>query len=101
LPYRVPEDADVLVNATPIGLYPDVDASPDLDQSTLRPDLLVADVIPNPPRTALLRAAEARGCTLLDGLGMLVGQGAIGVRHWTGVDPDTTVMRRALTDIFG
>jgi shikimate dehydrogenase len=99
--YRVPEDADVLVNATPLGLYPDVDASPDLDHSTLRPDLLVADVVPNPPRTALLRAAEARGCTVLDGLGMLVGQGAIGVRHWTGVDPDTTVMRRALTDIFG
>jgi shikimate dehydrogenase len=99
--YRVPEDADVLVNATPIGLYPDVDATPDLDLATLRPDLLVADVIPNPPRTALLRAAEARGCTVLDGLGMLVGQGAIGIRHWTGVDADTAVMRRALTDIFG
>jgi shikimate dehydrogenase len=98
--YRVPDDADVLVNATPIGLFPDVEASPDLDLSTLRPDLVVADVIPNPPRTALLRAAEARGCTVLDGLGMLVGQGVIGIRHWSGVDADPTIMRRALAEIF-
>jgi shikimate dehydrogenase len=81
--YRVPDDVDVLVNATPIGLFPDVDARPDVDVSTLRPGMVVADVIPNPPQTALLRAAEARGCTVLDGLGMLVGQGVIGIRLWT------------------
>ena len=53
-------------------------------------------MIPNPPRTNLIRDAEARGCTVLDGLGMLVGQGAIGIRHWTGVEPDQAVMRAAL-----
>jgi shikimate dehydrogenase len=99
--YRVPESTDILVNATSIGLFPDTDARPDLDPESLRPGLIVADVIPNPPRTGLLRDAAARGCTVLDGLGMLVNQGAIGIRHWTGVDPDPAIMRRTVEDLFG
>jgi shikimate dehydrogenase len=98
--YQVPEDAGVVVNATSIGLYPDVDARVPLDPSTLRPGLIVADVIPNPPRTRLIRDAEAAGCIALDGLGMLVNQGVLGIRHWTGIDPDPAVMRRALEEIF-
>ncbi|TCO80605.1 shikimate dehydrogenase [Plasticicumulans lactativorans] len=98
---RVPEGSDIVVNATSIGLFPDVDACPDLDLDSLRPAQLVVDVIPNPPRTRLLREAAARGCRVLDGLGMLVHQGAIGIHYWTGVDPDLAVMRRTLEDIFG
>lgn len=99
--YRVPETTDILVNATSIGLFPDSDARPNLAPDSLRPGLIVADVIPNPPRTGLLRDAAARGCTVLDGLGMLVNQGAIGIRHWTGVDPDPAIMRRTVEDLFG
>jgi len=99
--YRVPEAADVVVNATSIGLFPDVEARLDLDPATLRPDLVVADVIPNPPRTHLIRTAEARGATVLDGLGMLVNQGVISIRHWTGVEADAGVMRRKVEDLFG
>jgi shikimate dehydrogenase len=99
--YGVPETTDVLVNATSIGLFPDSEARPNIDVESLRPGLVVADVIPNPPRTRLLRDAEARGATVLDGLGMLVNQGAIGIRHWTGVDPDPAVMRRTVEDLFG
>jgi shikimate dehydrogenase len=95
-PYGVPEATDIVVNATSVGLFPDVDARLDLDVGTLRPSMVVADVIPNPPRTRLIRDAEARGCTVLDGLGMLVNQGVIGIRHWTGVDPDPAVMRKTL-----
>jgi shikimate dehydrogenase len=58
-------------------------------------------VIPNPPTTPLLRDAQARGCTVLDGMGMLVNQGVISIRHWTGIDADSTVMRRTLEDLFG
>jgi shikimate dehydrogenase len=94
----VPEGTDVLVNATSIGLFPDVDARLPLDPESLRPGTVVADVIPNPPRTRLIRDAEARGCAVLDGLGMLVNQGVIAIRHWTGVDPDPAVMRAALED---
>jgi shikimate dehydrogenase len=98
-PYRLPEACDLVVNATSIGLFPDAEARPDVDG--LRPGMIVADVIPNPPRTRLLRDAEARGCVVLDGLGMLVEQGAIGIRHWTGVEPDRAVMRSTLEDLFG
>ena len=98
--FAVPEGTDILVNATQVGLYPDVAARLALDVGTLRPGMTVVDVIPNPPRTRLLRDAEARGCAVLDGLGMLVGQGAIAIRHWTGVDPDHGVMRRTLEEIF-
>jgi len=99
--YRVPEDAEILVNATSIGLFPDVDAKPDLDWQSLRPGLIVADVIPNPPQSALLRAAAARGCRTLDGLGMLVNQAVIGIALWTGMQVDPAVMRRKLEELFG
>lgn len=98
--YAVPDDADVLVNATSIGLYPAVDALPPVDLSSLRAGLVVADVIPNPPRTPLIREAEARGATVLDGLGMLVNQGVISIRHWTGVDADPAVMRATVEALF-
>jgi shikimate dehydrogenase len=98
--YSVPEATDIVVNATSIGLFPALEARLDLELDSLRPGLVVADVIPNPPRTLLIRDAEARGCTVLDGLGMLVNQGVIGIRHWTGIDPDPTVMRGKLEELF-
>jgi shikimate dehydrogenase len=99
--YSVPEGIDIVVNATSIGLFPDSDAQLDLELDSLRPPMVVADVIPNPPRTRLIRDAELRGCTVLDGLGMLVNQGVIGIKHWTGVDPDPAVMRATLEELFG
>jgi shikimate dehydrogenase len=98
--YAIPEDARLVVNATSIGLHPDDDAEVPLDLDTMRPEQLVCDVIPNPPRTRLLAAAERAGCRTLDGLGMLVNQGVIGVRHWSGRDPDPAVMRAALEAVF-
>lgn len=98
--YAVPAGTDILINATSIGLHPDIDARVPLDLATLRPGMTVADVIPNPPRTRLIRDAAARGCTVLDGLGMLVNQGVIGIKYWTGLDADPTVMRRRLEEIF-
>ena len=62
---------------------------------------VVADVIPNPPRTLFLRHAEARGLRTLDGLGMLVNQGVVSIRHWFGVDVEASVMRRTLEELFG
>jgi shikimate dehydrogenase len=99
--YAVPTVTDYLINATSVGLYPDVEARVPLDVGTLRPPIVVCDVIPNPPRTRLVREAEARGCVALDGLGMLVNQGVIGVRLWAGRDPDPAVMRRALLEALG
>ena len=99
--YRVPKDVDIVINATSIGLFPDVDAELPLDLDSLRPAMVVADVIPNPPTTRLLAAAAGRGCTVLDGLGMLVNQGVSGIRYWTGVEVDPRVMRARLEAILG
>jgi shikimate dehydrogenase len=98
--YAVPPEADILVNATSVGLFPDVDARLDIDLDRIGSKAVVADVIVNPPRTRLIRDAEARRATTLDGLGMLVNQGAIAIRHWTGVDVDPAVMRRTVEALF-
>ena len=55
----------------------------------------------NPPATNLVRDARAKGCKVIDGLGMLVNQGVIGIRHWTGGAPDPAIMRAALEEVFG
>ncbi|MDT3720686.1 shikimate dehydrogenase [Pseudomonas oryzihabitans] len=98
--FPIPADTDIIVNATPIGLFPDTAAHLDLNTDSLRPGLVVADVIPNPPRTHLIRDAEARGCVTLDGLGMLVNQGVLSIKLWTGVQVDPGPMREALKEVF-
>ncbi len=99
--YSVPPEADILVNATSIGLFPNVEETPAIAMASIRPDLLVCDVIPNPPQTALLHAAASSGARTLDGLGMLVYQGAIAFQMWTGVEAPIDVMRGALEEVFG
>lgn len=99
-PYTVDADVDLLVDATPIALYPDVDALPAVQVESLRADLIVADVVANPPVTPLLREAAARGCVTIGGLEMLAAQGELSFRYWTGVEPDVGVMQRALEEVF-
>jgi shikimate dehydrogenase len=97
-PFALPEDVDIVVNATSVGLFPDVaDAIP---ATGFLPHMIVADVIPNPPRTAFLAAAAHAGCRTLDGLGMLVNQGALNIAAWLGVTPDRSIMRAALAAHF-
>jgi shikimate dehydrogenase len=98
--YAIPAEADIVINGTSIGLY-DGGARLAVDVNTLRPGMVVADVIFSPPRTRLLRDAETRGCTVLDGLGMLVNQAIVGIQYWTGITPDADVMRRTLKNALG
>jgi shikimate dehydrogenase len=56
----------------------------------------VYDLIYNPRETALLRQARAAGCGVANGLGMLLRQGALAFKIWTGVRPDIAVMERAV-----
>ena len=98
---KIPHDTDILINATSIGLFPGVEDKPLIDYDTIRPEMVVCDVIPNPPRTAFLKEAEKRGAKTIDGLGMLVNQGAIGFKLWTGLDAPVDVMKRALAKEFG
>jgi shikimate dehydrogenase len=98
--YAVPAGTDILVNATSIGLYPDVEARPAIDYATIAAGMTVCDVIVNPPNTRFLSEAARRGAQAIDGLGMLVYQGAIGFKLWTGHDAPVDVMRRALAQAF-
>ncbi len=96
--YAVPADTDILINATPIGLYPNIDEMPDVDISTILPSMFVQDVIPNPAVTPFLRAAEARGARWNTGTGMLINQAAINIEMWTGLKPNKEVMLKALQE---
>lgn len=98
--YRL-EGPEIVVNATSIGLFPDLEARLAIDLASLKPGMVVADVIPNPPRTHLLRDAQAKGCTTFDGMGMLVNQGVVSIKYWLGADVDPTAMRAKLEALFG
>ena len=99
--YSVPAGTDIVVNATSIGLFPDVDGR--LDSTSIPSSRAWSSPTSSSTRRArtLIRDAEARGCTVLDGLGMLVNQGVIGIKYWTGVDVDASVMRARINEIFG
>ncbi len=99
-PYAVPADTQLLVNATSVGLYPDLGGCFPIDTETLRREMVVCDVIPNPPNTPFLELGRAAGCLTLDGLGMLVYQGAIGFELWVGRPAPEATMRQALVDVF-
>ena len=88
-------DADILINATSIGMYPDVDASP-VSPDLLRPELVVFDIVYNPLHTRLLSEAEQRGAIAIGGVRMLVHQGAEAFRIWTGREPPVDVMLEAV-----
>lgn len=98
--YPVPAGTRLLVNATSIALFPNVHDVVPVDYATIGPDMLVCDVIPNPPDTPFLQHARAQGARTLDGLGMLVYQGAIAFQMWTGEEAPVDVMRRALEEVF-
>ena len=90
--------ADLVVNATPAGMKPG-DALP-VDPAWLAPGTFVYDLIYNPRETVLLREARARGLEVLNGIGMLVLQGARSFKIFTDVKPPVEVMFRILEERF-
>jgi shikimate dehydrogenase len=85
------EECDVLVNATPLGMHGE---PPPIDATRLRPGQFVYDTI-YPAETPLLASARAHGVACAGGIGMLVHQGALAFRLWTGRDAPLDVMRAA------
>lgn len=88
-------DADLLVNATPVGMWPQVNASIWPDEVPLPAHLTVFDLVYNPRETKLVQQARASKARALDGLGMLVHQGAQAFEIWTGEDAPLEAMRTA------
>jgi shikimate dehydrogenase len=89
--------ADVIVNATPVGMGDDVDGIP-LDPEVLHEGQVVVDLIYHPLETRLLREAASRGARIANGVGMLVHQAGHQFRLWTGRDAPIDVMQRATRD---
>jgi shikimate dehydrogenase len=92
---RAVSGADILVNALPLGMHPRVEEMPPVPPEVLKPPLVVCDLVYNPRPTRWLAAATANGCRTMDGLPMLVAQGALALEMWTGVKVPVEVMRRA------
>jgi shikimate dehydrogenase len=91
---------DVLVNATPVGMYPRTEESP-LPPEAMNPGQIVYDLIYNPEETALMRHARDRGCKTIGGLRMLVHQGVASFKLWTGIDPDPALFYEGIRRQMG
>jgi shikimate dehydrogenase len=86
-------NARILINATSVGMFPSISRSV-VDSSLLRKDLTVFDIVYNPLETRLLREASSVGARTVNGIGMLVHQGAEAFRLWTGKDAPVEHMRK-------
>lgn len=91
---------DLLVNATPLGMWPESDASPWPDDVPLPPHLTVFDLVYRPRWTKLLRQARQAGARPIGGLEMLVHQGALAFEMWTGSAPPLEAMRAACEKVL-
>ncbi len=91
--------ADLVINCTSAGMVPDVQGCP-IDPTLLGPRHDVCDIVYQPRETVLLKEARRRGCRTVEGIGMLVHQGAASFRTWFGRDADTEIMFESLRE-FG
>ena len=91
--------ADILVNATSVGMRPNINETP-VTSNLLKPGLVVFDIVYNPIKTRLRREAEAAGATVISGLDMLVWQGALAFEKWTGLEAPIGVMREEVIRVL-
>jgi len=91
--------ADILVNATSIGMSPNINETP-VTSNLLKPGLVVFDIVYNPIKTRLRREAEAAGATVISGLDMLVWQGALAFEKWTGLKAPVELMREKVIKVL-
>lgn len=98
---KIPEGIDIVINATPVGLYPNVEDCPNVDFDTITQDMTVCDVVFNPVMPEFLKRSAARGAKIITGIGMLVQQGALNFTLWTGEPAPVQVMYDTLAKEFG
>ena len=96
----IPENTDILVNATCVGLHPNVTQKPDIDYATILPQMVVCDVVFNPVDPVFLQKARKQGAKTVSGIGMLVQQGALAFTLWTGKDAPEQIMYDTLANEF-
>lgn len=94
------EKVDLLVQATPVGMFPNTGKSP-VSENVFHENMVVMDIIYNPRETTFLKMARAGGCATINGLGMFVHQGAEQFLLWTGRDPSLETMYCAVESRLG
>ena len=99
--FKVPPETDIFVNATSVGLFPNVHEKPNVEYDTVTSGMVVSDVIFNDPHSLFLQEAEKRNAKTINGLGMLVNQGALNFTLWTGVAAPIEIMTQTLKKEFG
>jgi len=87
----------ILINATPVGMSPDIEVMP-VKSQYLDKKMVVMDIVYNPLKTRLLKEAERIGCTTIDGVSMFVYQGVAQFEMWTGQKAPVNLMRKAVLD---
>lgn len=97
---RIPEETQILVNATCIGFDQDRAQAPDIDYTAITTGMYVSDVVFNPVDPLFLQKARAQGAKTISGLGMLAQQGAINFTLWTGKPAPLDVMVQMLEKNF-
>ena len=100
LPARA-DEAQIIVNATSLGMWPNIETSPWPEELPYPSHALLFDLVYNPRETHLVKRARAAGAPAVDGLRMLVHQGAEAFELWTGLQPPVEVMLDACTRILG
>ena len=93
------KECDLLINTTPVGMYPHKDDSP-VPRELLQKQTAVFDIVYNPRKTRLLREAEQAGCTVVSGIEMFLNQAAVQYTLWTGQQAPAGVMRAVLEKHF-
>lgn len=89
-------DTDILINTTPVGMYPNVDQKPVVDAGMMHQDLVVNDIVYNPLKTGLLNEADKAGAKSISGIKMLIYQGVEAFKIWTGIEPPVEIFQNAL-----
>lgn len=86
-------ESSLLLNATSVGMAPNIDATIIPDTTLFHPELIVSDIIYNPQETLLLRQAKEAGCAVFNGMYMLLYQGAEAFRLWTGQNMPVEIIK--------
>lgn len=91
--------ADVLINATGVGMEETIDQSP-FPRDVIRPEHICYDATYNPAETCFLRQGREKSCVTVNGIGMLLYQGAAQIKIWTGEEAPIEIMARELEDVL-
>jgi shikimate dehydrogenase len=88
--------SNIIINCTPVGMYPRIGQSPVDTLDMLHPETVVCDIIYNPLNTSFLAMGQARGLKTINGLSMFVHQAALSLEIWLGIKPPLQLMKEVL-----